>query len=175
MLFHLSGAPVDRGTCRQALLLPISRRPFFCISAPSQRNSVWAWAGEMVWCFADFMTGQQITRIFGNKKGLLTRARHPKASAHQLRARYWALAQSSPSCPPTLTELSEQGCSSPLAHVRPALPALGLRSEPAQVMELFPTGSISPALISTILTAHEQMGAEDFTTLWGVIEKMKRD
>lgn len=33
-----------------------------------------------------------VTRVGGNKKGIFTRAREPKASAHHLRARYLALA-----------------------------------------------------------------------------------
>lgn len=33
-----------------------------------------------------------ITRVGGNKKGIFTRSRQPKASAHHLRARYLALA-----------------------------------------------------------------------------------
>lgn len=33
-----------------------------------------------------------ITRVGGNKKGIFTRNRQPKASAHHLRRRYWALA-----------------------------------------------------------------------------------
>lgn len=48
--------------------------------------------GEMVWNFADFMTKQDITRVVGNKKGIFTRQRQPKASAKQLRSRYWKLA-----------------------------------------------------------------------------------
>lgn len=32
------------------------------------------------------------TRVGGNKKGIFTRARQPKASAHFLRKRYWKLA-----------------------------------------------------------------------------------
>ena len=49
--------------------------------------------GEMIWNFADFMTQQQITRVVGNKKGIFTRQRQPKASAKELRKRYWKLAQ----------------------------------------------------------------------------------
>ncbi|XP_026327842.1 beta-glucuronidase isoform X2 [Hyposmocoma kahamanoa] len=49
-------------------------------------------AGEFIWNFADFKTAQTITRVGGNKKGIFTRAREPKASAHHLRARYLALA-----------------------------------------------------------------------------------
>jgi len=49
--------------------------------------------GEMIWNFADFMTKQDTTRVVGNKKGIFTRQRQPKLSAHVLRARYWRLAQ----------------------------------------------------------------------------------
>jgi len=49
--------------------------------------------GEMIWNFADFMTQQQITRVVGNKKGIFTRQRQPKASAKELRKRYWKLAK----------------------------------------------------------------------------------
>lgn len=65
--------------------------------------------GEMIWNFADFKTAQSkfqnllsavdcnndflaYTRVGGNKKGIFTRQRQPKASAHLLRRRYWALA-----------------------------------------------------------------------------------
>lgn len=33
------------------------------------------------------------TRVGGNKKGLFTRSRQPKASAHHMRRRYWKLAE----------------------------------------------------------------------------------
>ncbi|RZB77459.1 Glyco hydro 2 C and/or CmcI domain containing protein, partial [Asbolus verrucosus] len=49
--------------------------------------------GEMIWNFADFKTDQTYIRVGGNKKGIFTRNRQPKASAHLLRRRYWALAQ----------------------------------------------------------------------------------
>ncbi|XP_045536481.1 beta-glucuronidase [Papilio machaon] len=49
-------------------------------------------AGEFIWNFADFKTAQTITRVGGNKKGIFTRSRQPKASAHHLRARYLSLA-----------------------------------------------------------------------------------
>jgi beta-glucuronidase len=49
--------------------------------------------GEMIWNFADFMTRQEVKRAWGNRKGVFTRDRHPKASAHLLRERYLALAQ----------------------------------------------------------------------------------
>ena len=34
-----------------------------------------------------------VNRVGGNKKGIFTRDREPKASAHLLRKRYWALAE----------------------------------------------------------------------------------
>jgi len=49
--------------------------------------------GEMVWNFADFMTKQEITRVVGNRKGVFTRERNPKDSAHLLRSRYFHLAR----------------------------------------------------------------------------------
>ena len=49
--------------------------------------------GEMIWNFADFMTRQEVKRAWGNRKGVFTRDRHPKSSAHLLRERYLALAQ----------------------------------------------------------------------------------
>ncbi|GFV66658.1 beta-glucuronidase [Trichonephila clavipes] len=47
--------------------------------------------GEHIWNFADFLTLQQITRVVGNKKGIFTRERQPKASAKLLRCRYHTL------------------------------------------------------------------------------------
>ncbi|KAG8184932.1 hypothetical protein JTE90_017785 [Oedothorax gibbosus] len=41
--------------------------------------------GEHIWNFADFLTLQQLTRVVGNKKGIFTRERQPKASAKFLR------------------------------------------------------------------------------------------
>jgi len=49
--------------------------------------------GEMIWNFADFMTKQEPRRVAGNKKGVFTRERQPKISAHVLRRRYWGLAE----------------------------------------------------------------------------------
>ncbi|KAL1494471.1 hypothetical protein ABEB36_010067 [Hypothenemus hampei] len=49
--------------------------------------------GEFIWNFADFKTKQDYTRVGGNKKGIFTRNRQPKSSAHHLRRRYWALAR----------------------------------------------------------------------------------
>lgn len=48
--------------------------------------------GELVWNFADFMTDQAPQRVMGNKKGIFTRQRQPKAAAFLLRERYWKLA-----------------------------------------------------------------------------------
>ncbi|XP_066938200.1 beta-glucuronidase-like [Macrobrachium rosenbergii] len=47
--------------------------------------------GEMIWNFADFATPQNIIRVAGNRKGVLTRDRQPKLAAHILRQRYHAL------------------------------------------------------------------------------------
>lgn len=49
--------------------------------------------GEHVWAFADFATKQGVTRINGNKKGVFTRQRQPKAAAHMLRSRWEELAR----------------------------------------------------------------------------------
>lgn len=44
--------------------------------------------GEQVWNFADFATPGSAFRADGNKKGVFTRDRRPKAAAHTLRARW---------------------------------------------------------------------------------------
>jgi beta-glucuronidase len=44
--------------------------------------------GEQVWNFADFATSSGIMRVDGNKKGVFTRDRRPKAAAHALRRRW---------------------------------------------------------------------------------------
>lgn len=44
--------------------------------------------GEHVWAFTDFATKQGIVRIDGNRKGVFTRQRQPKAVAHYLHARW---------------------------------------------------------------------------------------
>uniref|UniRef100_A0A1I8P6B0 Beta-glucuronidase n=1 Tax=Stomoxys calcitrans TaxID=35570 RepID=A0A1I8P6B0_STOCA len=49
--------------------------------------------GEFVWNFADFKTEQAYIRVGGNKKGVFTRNRQPKAAAHLLRERYYGLCQ----------------------------------------------------------------------------------
>lgn len=47
--------------------------------------------GEHVWNFADFNTSQGIIRVQGNKKGVFTRDRKPKAAAHELQTRWNAI------------------------------------------------------------------------------------
>ncbi|PRY20548.1 beta-glucuronidase [Pseudosporangium ferrugineum] len=44
--------------------------------------------GEHVWNFADFATTSGVMRVGGNKKGVFTRDRQPKAAAHALRRRW---------------------------------------------------------------------------------------
>jgi beta-glucuronidase len=51
-----------------------------------------AMAGEHVWNFADFQTSIGIRRVDGNKKGVFTRDRKPKAAAHSLKKRWTGLA-----------------------------------------------------------------------------------
>ncbi len=45
--------------------------------------------GEQVWNFADFYTSQGVMRVQGNKKGIFTRDRKPKLSAHYLKQRWF--------------------------------------------------------------------------------------
>ncbi|MDF9277633.1 beta-glucuronidase [Arthrobacter sp. EH-1B-1] len=47
--------------------------------------------GEQVWNFADFATTDGLHRVGGNKKGVFTRERRPKAAAHALRQRWRGL------------------------------------------------------------------------------------
>jgi beta-glucuronidase len=47
--------------------------------------------GEQVWNFADFATGPGIMRVGGNRKGVFTRDRRPKAAALALRRRWQQL------------------------------------------------------------------------------------
>lgn len=44
--------------------------------------------GEQVWNFADFETSQGIIRVQGNKKGIFTHERKPKAVAFEFRKRW---------------------------------------------------------------------------------------
>jgi beta-glucuronidase len=46
--------------------------------------------GEHVWNFADFATAPGVMRVDGNKKGVFTRERRPKAAAYLLRRRWHA-------------------------------------------------------------------------------------
>ncbi|PWA22948.1 hypothetical protein CCH79_00002176 [Gambusia affinis] len=55
--------------------------------------------GELIWNFADFMTTQGIMRVVGNKKGVFTRQRQPKAAAFILKERYWRLANETGTLP----------------------------------------------------------------------------
>ncbi|KAL9981667.1 hypothetical protein ACROYT_G010405 [Oculina patagonica] len=49
-------------------------------------------AGEMIWTFTDYNVLESYDVMSANTKGLLTRQRQPKASAHALRQRYQTLA-----------------------------------------------------------------------------------
>jgi beta-glucuronidase len=49
--------------------------------------------GEHVWNFADFATSQGIMRVGGNRKGVFTRDRMPKAAAFSLKKRWQARTQ----------------------------------------------------------------------------------
>jgi beta-glucuronidase len=44
--------------------------------------------GEQVWAFADFQTNEGLHRLDGNKKGVFTRRRQPKAAAFYLKQRW---------------------------------------------------------------------------------------
>lgn len=63
----------------QAALLDTYHRVFDRIDAV---------VGEHVWNFTDFQTGTSFIRVDGNKKGVFTRDRRPKAAAHHLRRRW---------------------------------------------------------------------------------------
>jgi beta-glucuronidase len=63
----------------QAELLDMYHRVFDRIDAV---------VGEHVWNFADFATGPSFIRVEGNKKGVFTRDRRPKAAAQHLRRRW---------------------------------------------------------------------------------------
>ena len=47
--------------------------------------------GEQMWNFADFQTNAGIIRVDGNKKGMFTRDRKPKAAAFAVRERWLRL------------------------------------------------------------------------------------
>ena len=47
--------------------------------------------GEQIWNFADFQTTEGLMRVNGNKKGVFTRQRQPKAAAYLLKRRWESL------------------------------------------------------------------------------------
>jgi beta-glucuronidase len=47
--------------------------------------------GEQVWNFADFATVPGVMRVGGNRKGIFTRERKPKAAAYVLHHRWRGL------------------------------------------------------------------------------------
>lgn len=63
----------------QVAMLEVAHRVFDRIDAV---------VGEHVWNFADFATGPSFIRVDGNKKGVFTRDRRPKAAARYLRQRW---------------------------------------------------------------------------------------
>ena len=63
----------------QVAMLDVAHRVFDRIDAV---------VGEQVWNFADFATGPSFMRVDGNKKGVFTRDRRPKAAARYLRQRW---------------------------------------------------------------------------------------
>jgi beta-glucuronidase len=52
--------------------------------------------GEHIWCFADFATKQELSRALGNRKGVFTRQRDPKAAAFLVRQRWSAARNRAP-------------------------------------------------------------------------------
>ena len=52
--------------------------------------------GEHVWNFADFQTKPGVLRVLGNKKGVFSRDRQPKAAAYELRERWLKLNNQKP-------------------------------------------------------------------------------
>ncbi|GFG37069.1 hypothetical protein Cfor_05748 [Coptotermes formosanus] len=73
--------------------------------------------GEMIWNFADFNTAQTFIRVGGNKKGIFTRDRQPKSSAHLVRNRYWTIAAELDSATPP-DNISVYVCESPVKYVK---------------------------------------------------------
>ena len=59
-------------------------------------DSIPAFVGEQVWNFADFETSVGIHRVGGNKKGVFSRDRKPKAAAFALRDRWRAIGNRKP-------------------------------------------------------------------------------
>ncbi|MET8978211.1 beta-glucuronidase [Streptomyces sp. NPDC004539] len=52
--------------------------------------------GEHIWNFADFQTSHGIHRVDGNRKGVFTRDRKPKAAVYELRSRWLELEHRKP-------------------------------------------------------------------------------
>ena len=50
--------------------------------------------GEQIWNFADFQTTEGLLRVDGNKKGIFTRDRQPKAAAYLLKDRWMSVKNS---------------------------------------------------------------------------------
>jgi beta-glucuronidase len=71
--------PVPWNEEYQTALLEMSHRVF---------DRVDAVVGEQLWNFADFATTSGIMRVDGNKKGVFTRDRRPKAATRHLRRRW---------------------------------------------------------------------------------------
>ncbi len=71
----------------QAAYLEMNHRVF---------DRIESFVGEQVWNFADFQTAVGIIRVDGNKKGVFTRDRKPKAAAHLLRGRWKAIGDRKP-------------------------------------------------------------------------------
>jgi beta-glucuronidase len=74
-----SVTPVPWSEEYQTALLEMSHRVF---------DRVDAVVGEQIWNFADFATVSGVNRVDGNKKGVFTRDRRPKAVVHHLRRRW---------------------------------------------------------------------------------------
>jgi hypothetical protein len=67
------------------------------------------------------------TRVGGNKKGIFTRDRQPKASAHLVRKRYWAIAEELDSATPP-NDLSVYVYESPLKYLKTGPPDVWVTS-----------------------------------------------
>ncbi len=52
--------------------------------------------GEQIWNFADFQTKPGIFRVLGNKKGIFSKDRQPKAAAHVVRSRWTKIGNRKP-------------------------------------------------------------------------------
>ncbi|MFJ9100538.1 glycoside hydrolase family 2 TIM barrel-domain containing protein [Streptomyces sp. NPDC102405] len=65
--------------------------------ATGRSNRIEVVGGEHVWNSADFQTSHGVHRVDGNRKGVFTRGRKPKAAAHELRGRRRGLGGRRPS------------------------------------------------------------------------------